>query len=174
MSIELASLRRRSWRAYRSAQIGRGILAAVPALILIAATSRLGCDPSCWSLVGAALIATTAWMGWKGEPMRSAARPGLFAGAFPALLPLTVECCTADCLTMCLLGSLVAGVVLSLAALRARAERRVGFLIYGGVTAALSGAMGCYVGGLAGLTALAIGLVTICAPVYWATRVERS
>lgn len=156
-------------RARRAYEIGRLRLAARASAVALpfvavaaAASGRLAL---CLAL-GAALVAGAGALAWRGQAWGAAVRPGLVAGAVPFVLLLAIKCgspfscalggCLARCLPFCAAGGLAAGLLLA-----ARASRRgdgVGaFLVAGGAVAAVTGLLGCFVGGLAGAAWMAAG-----------------
>jgi hypothetical protein len=108
---------------------------------------------------------------WRGEGFARGVAPGLLAGLCPLLLPVVARLgnfvCDAGTCTLstlsCLLAGALGGAVLGGVAAR-QVEGRGGFLVAAAAHAALSGSLGCLLGGVAGLAGMAIGLLAGAAP----------
>jgi hypothetical protein len=164
--MESANLLARARRAYEVGRLrwaGRVAVWVLPFVAVAVAAS--GHVAVCLSL-GAALLALAVTLVWRGQSWGAAVRPGLVAGAIPFALLLTIKCgamyscslegCMVRCAQFCAVGGFVAGLLLA-----ARARRRddgvAAFLVAGGSVAALTGLLGCFVGGLAGALWMALG-----------------
>jgi hypothetical protein len=162
-----AELEQRARRAY---EIGRARWALQIAWIVIAllAISFAAVGPSLVSAAtGALLLLTAATLRWRGGRFTDGVRAGLQAGAIPFALLLLVKCgalcslgdCMAMCTRFCAVGGLAAGALL---ATRARDRD---FLVAGTLVAALTGALGCFVGGAVGMLWMLAGELIATLPV---------
>jgi hypothetical protein len=170
-----SGLHRRARTRYELDQFRCGLVAALPVPLLGAAAWALGCDVHRLALAGGSLLAAAVLLGWAGGVARRSVWPGLLAGAVPSILPLALTGCAVSCSektlwSTCLLASLggasAGGAILAWFASRAGADRAQ-FLLGGGLIALLAGTLGCWVGGVSGLAALAAGLVLTSAPLTW-------
>jgi hypothetical protein len=141
----------------------------------VALSMLLGHAPLASASFGAALLATAVLFHWRGRGLGAAVAPGLLAGAVPLLLLLTMKCgawcsimggdCMAYCGRFCAVGGLCAGLVLG-AWSRRREEYGAMFLVAGGVIAALTGLLGCFVGGVTGALWMAAGEAFAALPAF--------
>jgi hypothetical protein len=169
------NLRQRARRAY---ELGRLWRALWPALVVppMAALSLGSCGRPAVTLTAASLLLlSTVALSWRGEALGDAVAPGLLSGIAPLLMPLVLcrgmhPCqmgfCWSAAAPFCVLGGLVAGVAVGLRSARAP----LATLAATALVAALTGALGCLLGGAAGLSGMAIGLVAGAAPVVMHAR----
>src|SRR5207302_10786498 len=134
-------------------QIGWIVVALVGVSFVAASPSRVTVE------LGLALLATVTALRWRGQTWTLAARAGLLAGLIPFALLLTLKCsaaygcamgmgnCMAHCTLFCGFGGLAAGVLLATRA-QQLGERGFAFLVAASVVAALTGLLGCFVGGV--------------------------
>jgi hypothetical protein len=164
--MESADLAARAQRAYEQGrlrwafQIGWDVAALV-------GTSFVSVGPSAVSAAtGIALLGAATAFRWRGQAWGAGVRSGLLAGLIPFALLLSMKCgsgmfcalggCMANCTRYCGLGGLAAGVLLAMRATR-REEHIVEFLVASSVIAALTGLLGCFVGGITGMLWMAVG-----------------
>ena len=173
--MESADLALRARRAYEQGrlrwalQIGWVVLALVAFSFVAVGGSLVS------ALTGLLLLAVVTVLRWRGQTLGAAARAGLAAGLIPFALLVTLKCgsgafcalggCMAHCTRFCGLGGLAAGVMLATRA-RQHHERVVEFLVAGSVVAALTGLLGCFVGGLTGMAWMVIGELAATVPAF--------
>jgi hypothetical protein len=124
---------------------------------------------------GALLIVAATTMRWRGQTLTAAVRAGLAAGLIPFTLLLTVKCgsgafcaldgCMAHCARFCAFGGLAAGVLLAARA-RRHGDRVIEFLVGASVIAALTGIIGCFVGGLTGMAWMVLAELAATLPAF--------
>jgi hypothetical protein len=165
-------------RARRAYEIGRlrwATRVAWVVLLLVAVSfAAVGGSPVS-AATGALLLVTATALRWRGGASTAAAvRAGLAAGLIPFALLLTLKCggalcmvgdCMTHCARFCAFGGLAAGVLL---AVRARHHRDhvAGFLIAASAVAALTGLLGCFVGGLTGMAWMVMGELVATLPAF--------
>lgn len=156
-SAELAARARRAYEAGRlrwALQIGWIVLALVGVSSVAVGRSVVS------AAVGGALFVTATAMRWRGGTLTAAVRAGLAAGLIPFALLVSLKCgsgmlcalggCMSHCARFCAFGGLAAGVLLATRA-RRHEEHVAEFLAAASVVAALTGLIGCFVGGLTGM-----------------------
>jgi hypothetical protein len=148
-------------RVRRAYELGR-LRAALPWALVPLALSLLSCtccaERSFVMLFGASLAGMLVLARWRGGVWAAAAPVGLGGGVLAWLAPFA--CPIAP---VCAAAAFVVGIGIGLLA-RTRAGRRVEFLLAASLMAALGGAMGCLVLGLAGLGAAALALAIGAVP----------
>lgn len=112
----------------------------------------------------------------RGGEVGRAVGPGLLAGSLCAVLPISFKllqlCSIAGCRSIsqfCIYGGLLAGATLGYQAGRLESGRPVFLGVAGGI-AALAGALGCVVAGLAGVVGMALGVLCASTPFLIAAR----
>jgi hypothetical protein len=171
-SADLAARARRAYEVGRlrwALQIGWVVVALVAVSFVAAGRSRLS------AATGVALLATATALRWRGRVWGAAVRAGVGAGMIPFALLLGLKCsagyfcafggCLPHCVRFCGLGGLAAGVLLASHA-RRRDDDAAAFLIAGSAVAVLTGMLGCFVGGLAGIGWMILGELTATLPAY--------
>jgi hypothetical protein len=173
--MESADLAARAERAYEAgrlrwaAQIGW-----IVAPLLLISFASVG--PSLVSATtGLLLLATTTLLRWRGRQWSAAVRTGLMAGLIPFALLLVIKggsfylcslgACMGHCAKFCGFGGFAAGLLIA-----GRARRLdtsvMQFLTAATVVAALTGLLGCFVGGLMGTFWMVVGEVVATVPVF--------
>lgn len=168
---------RLSARARRAYELGRlrwAMRVAWIVLPLVAISfAAVGGSPVS-AATGALLLVTATALRWRGHASTAAVRAGLAAGLIPFALLLTLKCggalcmlgdCMTHCARFCAFGGLAAGVLL---AIRARAHHThvVEFLAAASTIAALTGLLGCFVGGLTGMAWMLLGELVATLPAF--------
>ncbi|MCZ6715368.1 MAG: hypothetical protein O7B29_15625 [Deltaproteobacteria bacterium] len=126
---------------------------------------------------GILLLLVAVGMRWRGGVYGRAMTPGLLAGlgAFAApLLASAIESLSGATLGSILgpayfIGGAVTGCVVGLRASRLETDEGR-FLLSAGLVAALTGSLGCVLGGAGGVLGMLLGLVVATPPVYWLVR----
>jgi hypothetical protein len=173
--MESGELMARAERAYEvgrlrwALQIGWIVLALVGVSFVCVGVSSIS------AATGALLLATTTALRWRGRTFSAAVRAGLLAGLIPFTLLLVLKSgsgvfcslggCMEHCIRYCGIGGLTAGLLLAVRA-RRHEDQLVGFLVAGGVVAALTGLLGCFVGGLTGMVWMIVGELAATVPVF--------
>jgi hypothetical protein len=173
MASDQAALISRARRAYETGRVA----AALPTTALVAPMAALsffccGRREATACLATALALLVTALL-WRGRDLGRSVRAGLAAGAAPLLLPLLAMplghvCPREACLVFpvaCVVGGVVAGVVLAASWRRAGTPRRTRALVAGFAVAALAGSLGCLIAGALGVLGMAAGLALGGAPV---------
>jgi hypothetical protein len=177
--MESADLAARARRAYEAGRL-RWALQIGWIVVALVAVSFVAASPSAVTAVaGVVLLATVTALRWRGQELTAAVRVGLLAGLIPFALLLTLKCtaavccamggalgnCMAHCKLFCGFGGLAAGVLLA-----SRAQKVDGsalrFLVAGSAVAALTGLLGCFVGGVMGAMWMIAGELAATAPVF--------
>jgi hypothetical protein len=180
--MESGELLARAERAYEigrlrwARQIGWIVLALVGVSFVCVGVSAIS------AATGALLLATTTAMRWRGQTLSAAVRSGLLAGLIPFTLLLVLKSgsgvfcalggCMEHCIRYCGIGGLTAGLLLAVRA-RSHEDHLVGFLVASGVVAALTGILGCFVGGLTGMVWMIAGELLATVPVFAVQRARR-
>jgi hypothetical protein len=172
--MESAEILSRAERAYErgrlrwAMQIGWVVLALVAVSFVAVGVSAVS------ATTGALLLATATALRWRGRAWSAGVRSGLLAGLIPFTLLLVFKCsgafcstggCMEHCIRFCGTGGLIAGLLLAVRA-RRYDDERVGFLVAASVVAALTGILGCFVGGLTGMVWMVAGEIVATAPVF--------
>lgn len=171
--MESADLMTRARRAYEAGRL-RWAARIATWVLPLALLSVVAAGNRCLSLAtGAALLTACVALLWRGQAWGAAVRPGLLAGVIPLGLMLTLKCssgyfcalggCMAHCSRFCGVGGLAAGLLLAARA-RRQPEGAVQFLVAGGAVAALTGLLGCFVGGITGALWMALGELAALIP----------
>jgi hypothetical protein len=118
------------------------------------------------AVLGVMLLVIAGALLWVGRELGRGLTVGLKAGIVPLVMShganlyghlCTGDGCTSLCVPACVLGGLVAGVAVALAASRAREPWRV--LLSGGGVAIVVGAFGCACVGFTGIIGMMLGTV---------------
>ena len=173
--MESADLAARARRVYESGRLrwASQIAWVVAALVAI---SFVSVGPSLVSAAtGIALLGAATAMRWRGQAWGAGVRSGLLAGLIPFALLLSMKCgsgyfctlgeCMTNCTRYCGMGGLAAGLLLAMRATR-REDKIVEFLSASSIIAALTGLLGCFVGGITGMIWMAIGELAAMVPVF--------
>jgi hypothetical protein len=169
------TLAARARRAYEGGRLRWALQIGWIVLPLIAISFvAVGASPVS-AATGALLLATATLLRWRGQTASAAVRAGLAAGLIPFALLLTLKCgagafcalggCMAHCARFCGFGGLAAGVLLALRA-RRHAEHVVQFLVAASAIAALTGLLGCFIGGLTGMAWMLLGELAATLPAF--------
>jgi len=127
-----------------------------------------GCGrPATSMTIGVVLAALASLLVWRGGIAGRAVWPGLVAGLAALVVPL-VACKMLESygiggalpLAACVVGGLGSGLIVTRFAMRERDERAL-FVLVGGGTAALAGALGCLGAGFGGVVAMTAGLLVV-------------
>jgi hypothetical protein len=180
--MESAELAVRARRAYEVGRWRWALQIAWVVLVLVAASFVIAGASTACAIIGATLLAAAATLRWRGGAASAAVGAGFTAGLVPFALLLLLKCgarafcsfgvCMTHCAHFCALGGLAAGVLLA-----ARAHRRgdgvVEFLAAGSAVAALTGMLGCFVGGLGGVAWMIAGELAATLPAFALGRLRR-
>jgi hypothetical protein len=175
--MESDELARRARRAYELGRVRRALGVGLVVLPLTTMSLLVAHNPLASGLTGAALLVATVTFRWRGQALGAAVAPGLLAGLIPFSLLMLIKCsagyfcmmegCMVHCLRFCGGGGLAAGLLLAVAA-RRREEDVNRFLLAAGVVAALTGLLGCFIGGVMGAVWMALGETAATLPaVAW-------
>ena len=165
--------------AYERGRLLRALRTSAMVLPMVLASFG-GCGRPATSIAIGVLLATlTTSLVWRGGIAGRAVPPGLVAGLAALVVPL-VACRAFESLgiagalplAVCFLGGLGSGTIVTRYATREREERSL-FVLAGGGTAALVGALGCLGAGLGGVVAMTAGLLVV-APLALRMAVPRS
>lgn len=173
--MESADLAARARRAYETGRVWWALQIGWLVATLLA-ISFVSVGASSVSLAtGIALLGVTATMRWRGQTWSAAVRSGLLAGLIPFALLLSIKCgsgyfcalggCMTNCTHFCAFGGLAAGVLLATRANR-RQSQVIEFLVASSVVAALTGLLGCFVGGLTGMLWMILGELAATLPAF--------
>lgn len=185
--MALSMLSARARRAYERGRWSAALCRSVW-LTPIAAAALICCRHPAVPLAaaGGLVIAVTLFL-WLGRPWRAGLVPGLISGMPPLLIPFLAHADRAGCsasgcgvdATLCIVAGVAGGLALGIAAPLRRAPFAAGLpdgptfgapLVSALVVAGLSGAVGCGLYGLIGLTGMILGLAAGAAPVLAARR----
>lgn len=173
--MESADLAARARRAYEVGRLGWAAqIAWVVATLVLISFATVG--PSRISaMTGVLLLVTTAVLRWRGGALRAAVRTGLLAGLIPFALLLFLKggsaylcslgTCMGHCTTFCGISGLIAGLLITNRA-RQLDSHVSQFLVAATAVAALTGLLGCFVGGLVGAAWMIVGEVAATVPVF--------
>ena len=170
--MELSELQTlsRAMAGYERSRLKRGLLGALPTLVLPLIAFGVGGRLMTSVLLGAAIGTAVVVLAWRGQAWGMAVPAGLIAGVFPLGLALaaqrighicTPQGCTSLCVPMCAAGGLIAGLVISAGARRSRSPPTT--LVAGGVLSVAIGALGCSCVGMGGMVGLTLGLAASAA-----------
>jgi hypothetical protein len=171
--MESSELARRARWAYEKGRLTR----ALPlggyggVLVVCAVVLRSSAGPGTLVL-GAVFMALLVGYGWRGGVLGRAVVPGVLGGVLPLLVPplvvasghLCASGCRAFCLWACVGGGMLAGVLITRAALAVPAQGRGRFVLAAGVLATLCGALTCVLYGASGVIGVGTGLVLASTP----------
>jgi len=170
MSETKAPVEARARSLYERGRVLHGLRTA-SAVLPMAAVSWIACgNPAATLIGGIALAALVTASVWRGQEAGRGARLGLLAGIPSLLVPVLVAatghvCGASVCLlfpTACLAGGVVGGGLLGLLATRAGLGP-LG-LVTAGLTAWLTGSLGCIMAGSMGIGVFIVGLAFGLAP----------
>jgi hypothetical protein len=164
MIVDEAELAARARRAYERGRLGwsvrRALMAVAITGVALVSCPRPGAPAACAAALGILLAVCL----WRGGSWARGARLGFLAGLAPCLFPTAVRavhaCTDRVCLgpsVVCLLPGVAAGLLLAWLGLRSHGDRR--FWLAAATVMILAGAIGCLFAGLAGLAAMAIGIL---------------
>ncbi len=179
MSSE-ALLLRRVRATYEWSRWRRGLRAACMVAPMVVASLGFCGNVRLTLTLGVALAVTSAALVWRGGTAGKAVVPGLVAGLVSLAVPtlLSPACALADgphgiryCLLACTAGGLASGGVVAHFASR-RIEDAGTFVAVAGSIAAVGGALGCMIVGLAGIASMLVGLGAVSLPA--ALRAQRA
>lgn len=173
----MVALEVRARRAYELGRV-RAALRVAP-FVFAAAVAAVACGrPAAMTgVLATTLLVVSAGVSYAGGPAGRGVVPGLVAGAAPLVMPLLMAtvghacfgpACLALCLPACVVGGAVAGVVIARSA--ARQEPDPPFVAAAVAVAALTGALGCTIAGVAGVLGMLAGTVAAGTPVLVAAR----
>lgn len=165
----------RARRAYEAGRLRWALQIGWIVLVLIGVSYVAVGGSAVSAATGAALLVTATAMRWRGRTLSAAVRAGLAAGLIPFALLVTLKCgsgmfcalggCMSHCARFCGFGGLAAGVLLAARA-RQHDDHVVEFLVGASVVAALTGLMGCFVGGLTGMAWMVVGELFATLPAF--------
>ena len=171
-SAELAARARRAYEAGRLRWAAR--IAWVVLALVVASFVAVGASPIS-AATGLLLLVTTIALRWRGQTWGAAVRTGLTAGLIPYTLLLTFKCsaplycalggCMSHCVGFCGFGGLAAGILLAMRA-REHEDELVPFLVAATAVAALTGLLGCFVGGMTGVVWMLVGELAATLPAF--------
>jgi hypothetical protein len=150
--------------AYERGRVRWAAFGALPLLVVPIASFAVGHRIVSSIALGVALLALAGVMLWRGQAYTRGLALGLKAGFVPLVLShganlyghiCTAEGCTSLCVPACILGGVVAGVIVARGAARAVAPVQV--LASAGVIAVLTGAFGCACIGFGGMAGMVLG-----------------
>jgi hypothetical protein len=180
--MESAELATRARRVYEIGRVRWALHVVSVVLPLVFMSVLVAKNPLVSFSTGAALLIATVALRWRGQAAGAAVGPGLLAGLIPFALMLTLKCssgylcaldgCMAYCVRFCGIGGLASGLLLATYA-RRRDDSASTFLLAGGVVAALTGLLGCFVGGVMGALWMAIGEMAATLPALAASLRRR-
>jgi hypothetical protein len=172
-----AVLQSRARRAYEWGRL-RWSLRLAP-FVLVAAGAALSCgrplDLTC--ALSFALLPLAVGLTFAGGSAGRGVLPGLVGGSVALALPLLVRtvghlclgpACMAFCLPACIVGGAIAGAVIGATARSEGVEAP--FVASALLIAGLTGALGCTLGGLAGVGGMLAGALAVGAPVLLVAR----
>ncbi len=167
---DCSRLAARARLAYELGGLRLGLFSAWPVLPLTLLSLHC-CGPQVVTLsLALILLVGTVVLVTVSREFGRAVRLGLMAGGLCAALPMTAKlmqlCSVLGCRPMsqfCLYGGLLAGAVLGHRLGRIEMHRTRFFCVAGGI-AALTGAIGCTVAGVAGVLGMALGVVCASTP----------
>jgi hypothetical protein len=162
-SIELARIERRMRRVYELSRLRGALLGIAPVLLIVAGAACFGQRQASVLSFGLAVVAVGTAMLWYGRDPQKAVLPGIAAGVIPLSFSLCAnhihmcgpEGCSSLCVPACIVGGVVAGLVIAAVGNR----RRLGawFWLSASSLALLTGAMGCACIGYSGVVGLGLG-----------------
>jgi hypothetical protein len=177
-SVELATRARRAYELGRlrwAMRIGWVVLGLLVLSFAVAGRSPIT------AATGVVLWATATVLRWRGRTLGAAVRAGLTAGLIPFGLLIVLKStaglfcafggCLPHCTGFCGVGGLLAGLLLSARA-RHVEDRPALFLLAASAVAALTGLLGCFVGGLVGVAWMMVGELGATVPA-WALQLRR-
>ena len=174
MALTEDALGTRAWRVY---ELGR-LRASIRDTWIVAPIVAVGVlrHSNLWLIFAAAVVlfAATTALSWRGQSWGRAVWPGYLAGAGPLLLPILTPAqsvcwvggsCWRVCVLLCPVGGLLAGLAVGVLATRHEGGR-LPFLTATTLVAAATGAIGCALAGLWGITGMLAGGLLGVVPVY--------
>ena len=168
MASRAEDLRARARRAYERGRLRRALPVAVAIPPVASLAFVQGVEPLPSVLCAIALAIAVAVLLYRGQDWGRGARAGLAAGMAPFAFPILVEASGSPALCellpwFCAAGGVCAGLVLA-SRRRALVKKPSAYWIAAALVAALAGAVGCLIAGVAGLLGLAAGLAVGAAP----------
>ena len=166
MELSEAQTLSRAMAGYERSRVKRGLLAALPTLVLPLIAFGVSGRLMTSVVLGAAIAVAVVALAWRGQAWGMAVPAGLTAGVFPLGLALaaqrighicTPQGCTSLCVPMCAAGGVVAGLVITAAARRSPSPPVT--LVGGALLSIATGALGCACVGMSGMVGLTLGLV---------------
>ena len=171
MSEVLERTLRRARRRYEWTRARRALLGFLPMAVLIGLACAASDRPVWASAFGSSLFALGVVVLWYGRDLRRAVLPGVVAGIVPLGLVMGARhlghtcdglTCTSLCLTACVVGGALAGLVVGSSKLARSAGP--GFWLVASSLAVLTGAIACARLGAAGIVGLLLGYLLGAAP----------
>ena len=156
----------RAMAGYERARLKRGLLAAVPTVVLPLIAFGVGGRLMTSAFLGLAICAAVAVLVWRGQAWGMSVPAGLIGGVFPLGLALaaqrighicTPQGCTSLCVPMCGAGGVIAGLVITAVARRSPSPRVT--LLGGALLSIAIGSLGCSCVGMGGMVGLTLGLL---------------
>jgi len=151
--------------AYERGRARRALVAALPVVALAAIASRIEHRLALATVVGVAMYALVAIFFWRGRGLARGVLPGIFAGVLPLAAMQAARfyghaCAGAMCLSVCVPTATIGGAAAGLLVGRfARISSDVrSTWCSATLFAALTGSFACACIGIAGITALVVGL----------------
>lgn len=172
--MESSELARRVRWAYEKGRWVRALPLGGYGVVLVLCAVALRSSVGAGTLVlGAVFTGLLVGYGWRGGVLGRAVVPGVLGGVMPLLVPPLVVAsghvcaspgCRAFCLLACVGGGVLAGLLITRAAVAAPVGERGRFVLAAGVLATLCGALTCVLYGLSGVIGLMSGLALASAP----------
>lgn len=169
----IARLASRARFAYEMARLRRAILRAWPIPVAAFLAVRLGSSATHVITLAVPLAVAAIALVWRGGVAGRAVAPGLAAGTAPLILPgLAMDCavaCSANCETWCATSCVVGGILAGAWVGFRSARFNDGGWQFGAIAAsiaAVTGAMGCFIGGATGVAGMLTGLAIGAVPVF--------
>lgn len=164
---DLSRIERNLRWTYELGRIRAAAVAMVPVAVLVAALVVLRGGGAGVVLLGGSLVSLALFYLWRGQALGRSFLPGLGAGLVPVVLAnlwmvFGHPCCTPTtgislCMVVCATGGTLGGTIMAIVAHRRR--ERASALVFAGIVAVLTGAMGCLHLGVASLGSISVGLL---------------
>ncbi|MCP3136085.1 hypothetical protein [Pyxidicoccus xibeiensis] len=170
--MESSELARRARWAYEKGRLVRALPLGGYGVVLMLCAVMLSSRVSVGTLVvGTLFTALLVGYGWWGGVLGRAVVPGVLGGVMPLLVPPVVIAtghvcasgCRAFCLWACVGGGMLAGVLITRAAVKLK-EERMRFVFAAGALASLCGALTCLLYGMSGVIGVMTGLALASTP----------
>ncbi len=169
-SIDLTKLEATARGRYERSRLRWSLAGAAPMLLVIAAATWLGRQPSSSAFFGGLLFVTGVVLLWRGRDIRRAFWPGVLAGLLPLVLSLAANaghgCAMGHCSTWCIPACSAGGVGAGLFVAATATKLKLGwdFWVGASLMSVLTGAMGCACVGASGVLALVVGFALGLSP----------